>query len=79
MTAALLRTKYDTSIPLTVWVAGESGAPSWVPTTPAADPSTFCVVAQEGTDQYAYKLGPAGQITSVSESDPTAVAAKLCQ
>jgi type IV pilus assembly protein PilA len=64
MTSANLTSKYDQAFPTSVWIAGQTGEPSGLPTTPAASATDYCVISQNG-NYYAYKHGPGGPITVV--------------
>ena len=64
MTSANLKAKYDQAFPATVWIAGQTGEPSGLPTTPAASITDYCVISQNG-NYYAYKHGPGGTINVV--------------
>jgi type IV pilus assembly protein PilA len=64
MTSTNLKSKYDQAFPATVWIAGQTGEPSGLPTTPAASATDYCVISQNG-NYYAYKHGPGGTITVV--------------
>ena len=61
MTSANLTSKYDQAFPTSVWIAGQTGEPSGLPTTPAASATDYCVISQNG-NWYSYKLGPGGVI-----------------
>jgi type II secretion system protein G len=66
MTKAILTSAYDQAFPANAWVnPTDASVPTSVTIPAPAAPATYCVVAQSG-NWYAYKLGPAGQITTTS-------------
>jgi type IV pilus assembly protein PilA len=71
MTIAELKTTYDQAIPTSDFVnPGDTGIPTGV-TIPAPGATTYCAVSVVG-NWYAYKLNPAGTITT------TSTAAQVC-
>jgi type IV pilus assembly protein PilA len=74
MSAALLKSQYDQAFPPAVWITGAaavdgsgSALPTGIPTTPAAQATNYCVVAQNG-NYYAWKVGPGGTIKVGSDA-----------